>query len=342
MKKILFAFAAIILVAAVAVSAADAPIAFIGLGHVVSIASSKDATATATAVGQVDIVMAAVAFDANGKVVKVNVDSAQPKVNFDKDMKVTSDVKVELKTKVELQEGYGMGKVSAIKLEWYQQMANFEKWMIGKTVNEIKALKTKVKDASHPSVPDIPELTSLVTMNVADYIAAVEDAWKNAVAVKAGGVKLGLGENVTIASSKSATDTATAVAQADCVMAVTLFDAGGKVVETIIDNAQTKVNFDKTGKVISDKTVAYQTKKEIKEGYGMAKVSAIKLEWYQQIENFEAWMAGKSVGEIKALKVKVKDASHTNVPDVPELTSLVTVTVQDYVAAVAESYANAK
>ena len=342
MKKIMLVAVAIMLVAAVAVSAADAPITKIGLGHVISIKSSKDATATATAVGQVDTVMAAVAFDAAGRVVKVSIDNAQTKVNFDKDMKVVSDVTVAPKTKVELKEGYGMAKVSTIKLEWYQQMANFEKWMIGKTVAEIKALKVKTRDASHTNVPDIPELTSLVTITVESYIAAVEDAWNNAVTVKAGGVKLGLGQNVSIKSSKSATDTVAPVAQVDCVMAATLFDAAGKVVETIVDNGQTKVNFDKTGKVTSDKNAEYKTKKELKEGYGMAKVSTIKLEWYQQMENFEAWMAGKTVAQIQALKVKTRDASHTNVPDVPELTSLVTITVESYIAAVAESFANAK
>ena len=127
MKKVMLAVLAIMLMAAVAVTAADAPIALLGLGHVISIKSSKDATATATAVGQVDTVMAAVAFDVTGKIVKVSIDNAQTKVNFDKDMKVSSDVTVAPMTKVELKEGYGMGKVSTIKLEWYQQMANFEK-----------------------------------------------------------------------------------------------------------------------------------------------------------------------------------------------------------------------
>ena len=125
-------------------------------------------------------------------------------------------------------------------------------------------------------------------------------------------------------------------------MAAALFDADGKVVEAIIDNGQTKVNFDKAGKVTSDKTAEFKTKKELKEAYGMAKASAIKREWYQQMESFEAWMAGKTVDQIQALKVKTRDASHTNVPDVPELTSLVTITVQDYIAAVAEAFANAK
>jgi hypothetical protein len=57
---------------------------------------------------------------------------------------------------------------------------------------------------------------------------------------------------------------------------------------------------------------------------------------------FEKWMIGKTTSEIKSLKVKERDASHKNVPDVPELTSTVTITVEGYIAAVAEAYTNAK
>jgi len=53
-------------------------------------------------------------------------------------------------------------------------------------------------------------------------------------------------------------------------------------------------------------------------------------------------MVGKSVDEIKALKVKERDESHKHVPDMPELTSTVTITVEGYIAAVAEAYTNAK
>ena len=51
--------------------------------------------------------------------------------------------------------------------------------MTGKTVAEIKALKVKERDASHPQAPDDPELTSLVTITV-DYIAAVAEAFEKA------------------------------------------------------------------------------------------------------------------------------------------------------------------
>jgi len=42
------------------------------------------------------------------------------------------------------------------------------------------------------------------------------------------------------------------------------------------------------------------------------------------------------------MKTKERDASHPAVPDEPELVSSVTITVQDYIASVAEAFANRK
>jgi len=345
MKK-LFAFlmvAAVVMAIALLPSlgtAADAP-AKIGLGHITSIKSSKDRAVAAdgkvtAAVAQIDTTMAIVAFDAAGKVTHITVDTSQTKVNYDANMKVVSDLAALQSSKVEIKDGYGMRKASSIKKEWFEQMADFEKWMIGKTVAEIKALKTKQRDASHIAVPDIPELASTVTITVQDYIAVVEEAWKNAVAVAPGGAKLGLGHEISIAKS-SAT-----AAQVDNVFAGTLFDKDGKIVGVIVDTAQTKVAFDKDGKITTDKNGEFKTKKELGDAYGMAKASSIKKDWYQQMAEFEKWMTGQTVDQIKALKTKKRDASHVAVPDIPELTSTVTITVEGYIAAVAESYANAK
>lgn len=327
-------------------------VAKVGLGHITSIAKStdlkvnEDGTVTPPT-AQVDTVIAVVAFDKNGKVVAATIDTAQTKVKFDKDLQVVSDLAEEGKTKVELGDAYGMAKVSSIGKEWYQQIAAFEKWMVGKTVEEIKALKVKQRDAAHPAVPDVPELTSLVTITVQDYIAAVEEAYKNAVDVPKGVASLGLGHVISISKSRgySVKEDGTEVlpmAQVDTTIAGVAFDKNGKIVRALIDTAQTKVNYDKDGKVTSDKTVKPKTKKELGDAYGMAKASSIKKEWYQQIAELEKWMTGKTVDEVKAMKVKERDAAHPAVPDVPELTSSVTITVQDYIKAVAEAFANAK
>jgi hypothetical protein len=324
-----------------AVMAAEAPVK-LGLGHVTSIGKSKDLAVDGKGnvvrpMAQVDSAIAAVAFDARGRVVKVTLDSAQSKVNFNKDFTVANDLTAKGQTKVELGDEYGMRKASAIGREWYEQIAELEKWMIGKTVAEIKSLKVKQRDASHPAVPDVPELTSLVTITVQDYIAAVEKAWESAVSVGAGGERLGLGHEVSIAGSKPA------AAQVDTTMAASLFDKNGKVVGVIIDVIQSKVPFDtKTAKVAVDRNAEIKSKKELGDTYGMIRASSIKKEWHEQVAELEKWMVGKDVKEIQALRVRQKDANHAAVPDIPELTSRVTMTVEGFLFAVGESYTNAR
>lgn len=331
--------------------AKDSSIAKIGLGHITSIGSSVDLGKDKDGkevlpTGQVDTIIAVVGFDKDGKVVKVTIDDAQTKVAFDKDLKLTSDIKALSKTKVELKDAYGMVKASAIKKEWYQQIAELEKWMVGKKVSEIKAMKVVKKDDAHPAVPDVAELKSSVTISVDGFIATVEEAYANAVDSK-GAEKIGLGHEVSIASSKSlGTDKdgkeVLPLAQVDTAIVATAFDKDGKVVKAIIDNAQTKVQFDKTGKVTTDKKIAPKTKVELKEGYGMIKASTIKKEWFEQAEALGKWMTGKSVADIKAMKTFKKDDSHPSVPDVAELKSSVTMDAGEYLAAVEEALANSK
>ena len=238
----------------------------------------------------------------------------------------------------------GIGK------EWYEQMAAFEEWMIGKTADEIVNLPVKERDENYKHVPDVPELTSSVTITVESYIAAVEEAWENAVDVE-GGETVGLGVlakfnkgNTTGLTEKDGEEVLPAT-QADVYMSATAFDADGKVVGTIIDTAQVKVAFDAEGKITSDMDAELKTKHELKEDYNMKGHSAdigIGKEWYEQMEAFQEWMVGKTVEEIVNLPVKERDESHKHVPDVPELTSSVTITVEGYLAVVEEAAANAR
>jgi len=147
-----------------------------GLGHVVSTNKSTEASANEDGFVQVDTVMAAVSVDSSGKIVSVTIDTAQTKIPFDATGKFKEDITKPQQTKVELGKDYGMIKASSIGKEWYEQIADLEKWMTGKTIDQIKAMKVK----ENSSIPDEPDLVSKVTISVADYIAAVEEAVKNA------------------------------------------------------------------------------------------------------------------------------------------------------------------
>ncbi|NLY29619.1 MAG: hypothetical protein GX047_03205 [Firmicutes bacterium] len=326
-----------VLALAISSSAKGEPVK-LGLGHVTSIAKSQGLTVDASGkavppMAQADSVIAAVAFDKDGRIVHVNLDTAQTKINFNRDWTISTDITVPGQTKKELGDAYGMRRASSIGKEWFEQIAEFEKWMVGKTVDEVKALKVKERDAAHPAVPDVPELTSSVTITVQDYIAAVEKAWENAVPVKAGGKSLGFGHDISLASSKPGAP------QVDTTLAATLFDDEGKVVGVVLDVIQSKIPYDtKTSQLAVDPKAPILSKKELKDNYGMRRASAIGKEWYEQAVELEKWMIGKTAAEIQNLKVKQRDASHVAVPDVPELTSLVTITVEKYLAALGEAY----
>lgn len=328
-----------------ATPATEGKVAKVGLGQNISIAKSKDAGVDANgkeilAAAQADVTIAAVGFDKDGKVASITIDVAQTKVEFDKELKVTSDKTKEYPSKLELGADYGMGKASSIQKEWNEQAEAFGQWMIGKTVDEIKGLNLK------EGRPDVPELTSAVTVTVGGYIEAVEEAWNNSVDAT-GAETVGLGIKTFINKSKDLGTDANGkeilpAGQVDTYMTATAFDKDGKVVATIIDNAQVKVAFDAEGKVTSDKAVAPKTKVELGNDYGMGKASSIQKEWFEQIAEFGNWMAGKSIDEIMGLKVVKKDDGHPSVPDVAELTSLVTISVEEYQAVVKEASENAR
>ena len=309
-------------------------VASFGLGQNISIAKSRP-SGDQTAQAQADVTIAAVGFDEEGKVASVTIDVAQTRVAYDEDMQVTSDLEEEVPTKKELEDDYGMRGASEIDAEWYEQAEALEEWMIGKTVDEITGMEVKEVDEAHQHVPDVEELTSSVTITVEGYLEAVEEAWENREEVS-GAETVGLGIKTSIAKSTSEQ------AQVDTTMAATAFDSDGNVAGAQIDVAQIRVAFDEEGQITTDLEEEVRTKVELGDDYGMVGASGIDAEWYEQMEALEDWMVGKSVDEITGMEVKEVDESHQNVPDVEELTSSVTITVESYLAVVEEAADNAK
>ena len=78
-----------------------------------------------------------------------------------------------------LKDDYGMKAASAIKKEWYEQMEAFEKWAIGKSVDEVKNMKVKTKEDGGV-VADEPDLVASCTMKVDGYIKDVVAAAEQA------------------------------------------------------------------------------------------------------------------------------------------------------------------
>ncbi len=142
----------------------------LGLGVVTTIAKSKDAADT-DGLAQAYTYYTASSFGSDGKITSCVIDASQTNINFSKDGKITSDIKAEYKTKNELGEAYGMKKASTIGKEWNEQAEAFAKYVVGKTVSEVKGIAVK------EGVPTEAELTSSVTVHVTDLMTIIEKAF---------------------------------------------------------------------------------------------------------------------------------------------------------------------
>lgn len=148
-------------------------------------------------------------------------------------------------------------------------------------------------------------------------------------------VKTGLAVITSAAKSKDAGD-ANGVAQADSLVVAVTVDDAGKIVKCVIDQAQTKIEFSKDGKIVTPLDTVFVAKKEMGTEYGMAKVSGIGKEWNEQSDAFAAYVAGKTVEEVKGIAV-----NEEGVPTDADLTASVTVHVTDFIEGIEKAVGNA-
>lgn len=307
------------------VAAEAGSIVKLGLGSVTNVAKSKAFEAEAGGLGQTDVTVAAVGFDADGKVASIYIDHAQTKIEFEADGTLKTDIAAAFQSKQELKEEYGMKKASSIEKEWYEQIEALSAFFQGKTVEEIKAMN--LSDGK----PAEADLVSSVTISVGDYIAVVEEAWDNAVDVENGADKVGLG--ITTSAAKSAAKTADnpAVVQVDNTMTAVAVSGDDVVEAVVLDVTQPKVEFDADGAFVTDVTVPVESKLELGDEYGMKKASTLGLEWHEQSANFSEWAKGKSLEEIKAAEGDDGKAADA------DLAAGVSVGVSDYILTIEEA-----
>ena len=113
--------------------------------------------------------------------------------------------------------------------------------------------------------------------------------------------KLGMGVSVSLDSSD------TNKAQVDATVATVVTDSEGKIVLCRIDCAQNKM--DVTGGQV-DTAATYTTKRDLKYDYNMVKYSDATLEWFEQVENLEKWVVGKTAEEIKNIETRVNEEGY--------------------------------
>lgn len=146
----------------------------LGLGVSTTISSSANATADKDGVAQPASHYTATTFDKDGKITSCYIDASQTNVNISAEGKITTDLASTFKTKNELGPEYNMKPVSGIGKEWNEQADAFGKYVVGKTVDDVKGM------ALNEGYPSGADIVSSVTIHVTDMIDVVAKAGANA------------------------------------------------------------------------------------------------------------------------------------------------------------------
>ncbi len=247
---------------------------------------------------------ASVLIDKNGKIIDIDLDSAECTGGFTKDGKFTASEK--FLTKSELSDDYGMAKYGTDRngdgkvLEWDEQAEAFEDIVKGKTLDEIKAL------VADPYGTD-EVIKAGCTIAVSDFVKAIEKAFANAKAYdgKADEIELGIVSSAN--SPKDASADANGTNNIDTYFAASLKDSANKVIAMHIDCAEAQIKFDMNGSSVTSASDAIKTKNELGADYGMSKYGTDRnedgqvFEWYAQAEAFANACIGKTAAQIAGL-----------------------------------------
>lgn len=151
------------------------------------------------------------------------------------------------------------------------------------------------------ATPAATEAPAEATEAPAEATETPADATEAPTEVTAAEYKLGMGVSVSLDSSE------TNKAQVDATVAAVVTDAEGKIVLCRIDCAQNKM--DVTGGAV-DTEATYITKRDLKFDYNMVKYSNATLEWFEQVENLENWVVGKTAEDIANIETKVNEEGY--------------------------------
>ena len=153
-----------------------------------------------------------------------------------------------------------------------------------------------------------------------------------------GALKTGLAVIAGIGDSKSATAEEAGEGKYDVTLVAVLVDDNGVIQDCVIDGVATSVQFDAAGALVTDTSVAPQTKNELGENYGMVAWGGAIAEWDDQAAALAKFAVGKTVEELKSGAIDETGKA----PAGSDLASSATIYLGGYVAAIEKAVANAK
>ena len=289
-KTLVLAMCLILVMSALFVGCGSSETLKFGMGVYSSTPAVADATADKEGTGKIDVTVAAVTVDANGKIVACALDTASNTVKFTNDGKAVAAT--EFKTKYELGKDYNMVAYGGAKKEWFEQADAFEALVAGKTLDEVKALVGEGNKGTDEVV------NAGCTIMINEFVAAIEKAYNAAAESNV------TAENtlkVTAATEQTCAD-ATADKDGSNKVSTTVFaaavDKDGKVVAASSDCVEVTFTFDTKGVATLDTSKAISSKKEAGTNYGMVAYGGAKKEWFEQAAAFDAACIGKTADEI--------------------------------------------
>ncbi len=359
MKKILALVLCLCTMLTLFVACGDKEVDYkLGMGVVVNMDSS------ATGNAQVDATVATVVTDADGKIVMCRIDVAQNKMAVADGAVNTAAT---FKTKMELGSEYGMaGKVdnddNGVMLEWDAQVKEFEKYVVGKTADQIKNMELQEKKG-HMITTDADLLAAGCSMQITDFIAAVVAACNDdqGTSFKAteGSFTLGVAAKTVADESVAATATANGTVKMYTDFAASVV-VDGKIVASLNDAIQPNITINAAGEIVAkavgkagSDNVVKVTKREQKDLYNMA--PAVNYgpnydpngdgkvnEWYLQSAEFSKYVVGKTATEVAAIETAANTLGYQMATDTALLDAGCTIQITAIKAVVAQSATNAR
>ena len=296
MKKLICVLLSVLMLAtAVAFVGCDKAPATVkmGLGVYTATPTTTDASEDKDGQGKVAITAAVITVDAEGKVVACQLDTADLTVKFTADGKAVANDG--FKTKYEQGKDYNMVTYGGAAKEWFEQADAFEAFVVGKTLDEIKALVAEGNKGNSDVI------AAGCTIMIHEFVAAIDKAFANltdSAATAESALKLGMNVEQTTADATEEKDGSN---QVETTIFAAAVDAEGKVLVAASDCVQVKFTFNATGASTLDTTKAISSKREAGANYGMVAYGGAAKEWFEQADAFNALCVGKTATEIKAL-----------------------------------------
>ncbi|MCL1964168.1 MAG: hypothetical protein FWF69_03805 [Firmicutes bacterium] len=129
-------------------------------------------------------------------------------------------------------------------------------------------------------------------------------------------------------------------AQVDSTICAVILDDKGVIVDIYFDVAQTRVDFTPEGEILSDLEAIQKTKMEKRDGYNMRGRSPIGAELFEQVNALRAFCIGKTAEEVLGMKLTT-EGDHAGASADADLATSCTITINEYLAALAKAVANA-